>query len=154
MVVQRRISQILFEADIDDIYNTRRLSGIVLEVDIDTSVCAISYLNPNIGPIGYTIHVIGINFEAAQGAGTVTVSGIAATVTSWSDTDIVITIPIGTVTGDVIVTNNSGEVSNPALFTIGAAPVVGGVLGLSPEIPVVGQIITPGAVLGNPPVRS
>jgi len=83
--------------------------------------CSIASVDPTSGPIGQTITIGGAGFEAIQGGGGVAINGTAATIVSWSDTEIVATVAAGTTTGNVVVTNDSGEASNPVLFTVTVA---------------------------------
>lgn len=98
-------------------------------------------LNPTSASIGdaLTITVAGGGFEAAQGAGKVTFtgSGDTTTVTSWSDTQIVLDIPAGTTTGNVTVTTNGALTSNPATLTIKPA-----ITNFSPTTPAIGDALT------------
>jgi hypothetical protein len=77
----------------------------------------ISSLNPSNGGIGIAVTVNGTNFGATQNTSTVTFNGIAATVTSWSPTAIVVTVPAMATTGPVIVTV-AGVASNSSTFTV------------------------------------
>ena len=114
---------------------------------------AITLLNPDHGAIGDSVVITGTTFEAAQGTGGVTFNGVPATVTAWSDTSITVTVPVGATTGDVVVTNNTGDASAagstwtldppPPAATGGAIPLLGGQL----------HLLGTDAVLGHPPVR-
>lgn len=113
---------------------------------------AITLLNPDHGAVGDSITITGTTFEAVQGTGTVTFNGVAATVTSWADTSIVVIVPVGATTGDVIVTNNSGDASAGVTWTLDPAPVATG-----STTPVLGQQmhgLSAGAILGQPVVQA
>ncbi len=78
----------------------------------------IASLNPTSGPIGTSVTIGGTNFGGSQTTSTVTFNGISAgTATSWSATSIVIPVPNGATTGNVVVTV-SGASSNGVLFTV------------------------------------
>jgi hypothetical protein len=81
---------------------------------------AITSLTPNSGPVGQTVVIAGTDFEAAQGAGGVTVGGIAAIIVAWSDTSITIIIPAGVPPGivPIVVTTAHGQVSIGSNFTV------------------------------------
>ena len=64
----------------------------------------ISYTNPIDGPVGTTVTVVGNFFGSTQGSNTMTFNGTPATPTTWSNTQIVTTVPSGAVTGPVVVT--------------------------------------------------
>ena len=58
--------------------------------------------------VGASVTITGANFGSTQGTSTVTFNGTAATtITSWSATSIVATVPTGATTGNVVV-NASG----------------------------------------------
>jgi hypothetical protein len=78
---------------------------------------AISSLSPTLGPVGTSITLTGVNFGANQGASTVLFNGIAGTPTSWSDTNIIVPVPTGATTGNVVVTVGS-QASNGSNFTV------------------------------------
>jgi uncharacterized membrane protein len=77
----------------------------------------IASLAPASGFIATPIAITGTNFGATQGSSTVTVGGIAAMLVSWSDTSIVVTVPIGATTGNVVVTV-MGVATNAVPFTV------------------------------------
>jgi YD repeat-containing protein len=87
----------------------------------------IASLSPNQGPAGTVVTIAGTAFGSSasydRGGNTVTFNGIIATVTSWSDTSIVVTSPLGATTGPVIVTRNI-DTSNSSTFTVPAAPFI------------------------------
>jgi Calx-beta domain/IPT/TIG domain/Fibronectin type III domain len=81
-------------------------------------------LSPNSGGTDAEVKVSGSNFGAAQGSGSVTFSGIAASVSAWSDTSITTKVPAGATSGPVTVIAH-GVKSNSVTFKVGgklAAP--------------------------------
>jgi hypothetical protein len=81
---------------------------------------AITTLSQTSGVIGTAITITGTNFGATQVAGsTVTFNGTAAPVTTWSNTSIVVPVPNGATTGNVVV-NVAGVASNGTAFTVTA----------------------------------
>ena len=71
--------------------------------------------------MGGTITIDGIGFGAVQGVNDkVFVNGVEATVTFWSDTQIVITVP-STASGDIVVDLN-GMMSNPVFLRVSTGP--------------------------------
>lgn len=77
----------------------------------------ITSLTPSNGGIGIAVTIGGTNFGSVQNSSTVTFNGIPATVTSWSATAIVATVPAMATTGPVIVTVAS-IASNSMTFTV------------------------------------
>jgi RHS repeat-associated protein len=77
----------------------------------------INGIQPSSGSPGTAVTITGANFGVSQGIGTITFNGAAATVSSWSDTAIVATVPTGATTGNVQVTTATGS-SGGGLFTV------------------------------------
>jgi hypothetical protein len=76
----------------------------------------ITNLNPNSGTVGLPVTITGTNFGSTQGSNTVKFNGTTAAPTTWSPTSIVVPVPNGVSTGNVVVTIN-GIGSNGVLFT-------------------------------------
>src|SRR5258706_6096586 len=86
----------------------------------------INSLSPASGPVGTSVVVSGVNFGATQASSTVTFNGVSATATSWSDTQIVVTVPSGAITGPILVTV-AGQASNGGsgpTFAVGTPPTI------------------------------
>jgi Bacterial Ig domain/IPT/TIG domain len=81
----------------------------------------ISSLTPNGGLPGTNITVSGSGFGATQGTGTITFNGTAATPTSWGVSSIVVPVPTGATTGNVVVTVQ-GVASNGQYFPVTTPP--------------------------------
>src|SRR5258707_5529199 len=84
---------------------------------------SITSLSVTTGAVGAVVTITGTNFGATQGSSTVSFSGTAATVISWSATSIATTVPSGATTGNVVVFA-SGVNSNGSSFTVGLAPSI------------------------------
>jgi YD repeat-containing protein len=104
-----------------------------------TSAPSITSLTPNTGAVGSSITIAGGNFGGSQGNGGVKFNGTAATITSWSASSIVATVPAGATTGNVIVTAAGGVASAGKSFTVTAAPSI---TSLTPNTGPVGSSIT------------
>lgn len=78
----------------------------------------ISSLSAASGPANSSLTLNGTNFGASQGAGFVTIGGVSASVTSWGDTAVTITVPVlgATATVNVTLTTNNGYTSNAQTF--------------------------------------
>jgi len=72
---------------------------------------------PATGLVGTSVTIVGTNFGATPGTSTVTFNGIAATPTSWSATSIVVPVPSGATSGNIVVTVG-GLPSNAVSFTV------------------------------------
>ena len=82
----------------------------------------ISGLSRVSGPEGATVEIAGAGFGAVQGSSTVAFNGTGATPTSWSATSIMVTVPAGATTGQVVVTVD-GTPSDGAAFSV--TPAIG-----------------------------
>lgn len=79
---------------------------------------SITNLSPTSGAVGASVTIAGTNFGSTQGTSTVTFNGTTATtITSWSTTSIVATVPTGATTGNVVVTVST-VASNGSAFTV------------------------------------
>jgi RHS repeat-associated protein len=87
------------------------------------SAPTIQLLSPNAYPIGVPIVIQGYGFQPTQGASTVAFDGVTATPTSWNDASIIVPVPAGAATGNVIVTVGS-VASNGAMFTVISGPTI------------------------------
>lgn len=83
----------------------------VLEINYtEPATPAITSITVDHGMVGDTVTIAGAGFEAAQGTGSVSFTGGgAATITSWADDQIVCVVPAGSTTGNVTVTNDTGN---------------------------------------------
>jgi len=84
----------------------------------------ITSLSPTTGSIGRFVTISGSGFGATQGTSTVSLSGVACAVATWSDTDIIAGVPSGSATGPFSVTVNGNTVSS-ATFTVTTQPLPG-----------------------------
>jgi len=99
---------------------------------------SISTLTPNSATVGTSVTVAGANFGASQGTSTVTFNGTAATPTSWSASSILVPVPAGATTGNVVVTV-AGLASNGVNFTVVVPPSINT---LTPNSGTVGTSVT------------
>jgi RHS repeat-associated protein len=77
----------------------------------------ISSVSPTSGTVGTTVTVSGSNFGTVQGNSSVTFNGTPAAVSSWSDTQVVASVPSGAMPGDIVVTS-MGVQSNGVFFMV------------------------------------
>jgi RHS repeat-associated protein len=92
--------------------------GVVPSNGVSFSVVPnITSLSPSSGMAGTAITIAGTGFGATQGTSTVTFNAMSATPTSWSNTSIVVPVPTGATTGNVVVSVSS-LTSNGAYFDV------------------------------------
>ncbi|MFH0900596.1 MAG: IPT/TIG domain-containing protein [Pseudomonadota bacterium] len=88
----------------------------------------ITDVTPGSGAVGDSITITGTGFEnISTEFNKVSFNGTVVAVedcVSWSDTEIVVLVPVGATTGDIIVTNASNNSSSGWAFTVtgGAVP--------------------------------
>lgn len=92
-------------------------SDFVALVYIYAGVPVITDIDPLSALTGSTVNISGYNFSTTQGA--VTFNGITATVQSWTDTSIAVTVPDNTTLGNVVIDTGdpNAAYSSPSLFT-------------------------------------
>src|SRR6266851_4522424 len=78
---------------------------------------SVTSFNPTSGAAGTAVTISGANFGTTQGASEVKFNGTAGTPTTWSATSVVVPVPAGATTGNVIVTVG-GVASNGVSFTV------------------------------------
>ncbi len=83
----------------------------------------INSVSPLAGPTGTQVTVSGFGFGASQGSSTISFNGSAATVSSWSDAQIIATVPSGATTGAVTVVKSGTTSNSNVSFTVGAVAV-------------------------------
>ncbi|HWZ96562.1 MAG TPA: IPT/TIG domain-containing protein [Candidatus Dormibacteraeota bacterium] len=102
---------------------------------------SINNMDPQRGPSGTTVTITGQYFGATQGNGTVLFSGttnVYANPSTWSDTQIVVSVPDGATTSQVYVGTSAGW-SNGVYFAVGALPTI---TNLSPQSGPIGALVT------------
>lgn len=116
---------------------------------------SITSLSPTAGPVGTTVTITGNNFRDQQLSSTVKFfNNRTATVSTWSNTSIVVAVPANSTTGNVTVTV-AGTTSAGMPYSVGTVPVI---TQLSPNagLPGDGVIITGtgfGATKGSSTVK-
>ncbi|HXZ42870.1 MAG TPA: IPT/TIG domain-containing protein [Terriglobales bacterium] len=111
------------------------LGGTTVQTQTVPSIIGIS---PGSGVVGTPVTITGANFGSTQGTSTVTFNGVTGAPTSWSATSIVVPVPSGATTGNVVVSVN-GVASNGVPFTVQPTPSI---TSLSPTSGVVGTLVT------------
>jgi len=112
---------------------------------LDNLPPSIISLSPSSAAVGATVWIDGSYFGASQGLSTVTFNGQSATVKSWADAQIVVTVPSGATTGPLAVAVNGAIASSN--FIVVATPTISAI---SPSSGPAGTSVTiTGANLGD-----
>lgn len=85
---------------------------------INATTPKVDGVNPTTGSPGTQVTITGSNFGADQGGSSVTIGVVNATVVSWSDTKIVVTVPPGASSGAVVVTTAQGASNKNKSLTV------------------------------------
>ncbi len=94
----------------------------------------ISSLSPTSGLVGTSVTLTGSHFGTTQGTSTVSFGSTSASVTTWSDTSIVVTVPSSLAQGAVKVTVTvAGKISNSQTFTVTSASTAYNNTGISDD---------------------
>ncbi len=84
----------------------------------------ITNVSATTGSVGSQVVITGTGFGASQGASLVTLNDVPVTVSYWTSTSIIITIPSGATSGPLVVSvAPSFDNSNPILFTVTTQPL-------------------------------
>jgi YD repeat-containing protein len=78
----------------------------------------VSSISPAGGPVRTQVSIKGSEFHSTQRASIVQIGGATAQVVSWSDSQIVATVPDQAITGPVLVTVNSMKSKSDVVFTV------------------------------------
>jgi len=96
------------------------VNGVIAQTDTDLVILNpfISSITPAVGFVEQDLQIDGGNYGITQDTSTVSIGGVdvSAAVTSWADGVIHLTVPDGTVAGDVVI-EVGGHLSNSVLFT-------------------------------------
>jgi regulation of enolase protein 1 (concanavalin A-like superfamily) len=102
--------------------NTTLGTAILDNVSLSTTAIVPPVINgasATTGPIGSQVVITGSGFGTSQGNSAVILNGVPATINTWSDTSVTITIPTGASSGPLAVTvAPTMNSSNPITFTV------------------------------------
>jgi uncharacterized protein (TIGR03437 family) len=87
------------------------------------ALCGSPCLSPSTAPVGTVVRITNGVFGSTIGS--VSFNGTLATITSWSNTFIVTTVPAGATTGNVVVTTSSGPLSGQNFTVTPGTPTSG-----------------------------
>ena len=117
--------------------------GNLLSIDRHaSSVVSIISFTPSASPIGTTVTIAGTGFSSTPSSNTVTFNGTAATVSSASATQLVVTVPSGATTGSIHVTAPGGSATSATNFTVTTAFSAPTISSFSPSITQSGASLT------------
>ncbi|MHB8780528.1 MAG: IPT/TIG domain-containing protein [Candidatus Geothermincolia bacterium] len=103
---------------------------------------AISEVSPKAATPGSAILILGEGFLEPDALAPVTFSGVSATISEWDDRSIVVVVPQGAITGELVVKTSLGSDEVP--FTvIGPAPRPVAAEPIQPAVPAPAPAVTP-----------
>lgn len=94
------------------------------------------------GSVGSTVTIYGSGFSTTPGSNTVDFNGIAATVTSATSTELVVTVPTDATSGPITVKTGSTTVSSPGSYTITANAGAPTIASFTPPVAATGGTVT------------
>jgi hypothetical protein len=104
---------------------------------------SISQFFPLVGAPGSQVTIYGTGFNATPSANTVRFNGVAATVSTGTTSQLVVTVPPSATTGLISVYNGSATVRSARKFEIASGPVI------SSFSPTIGPVATPVTISGT-----
>ncbi len=120
------------------LHNAVALLVVIFASVFSFSAASVTSLNPDNGPVGTQVQINGSGFGSSQGSSTVSFNSVGASVVSWSDTQILATVPTAAKTGPICVTVGGIASNANVYFTIPGPQVTS----LSPANGVVGTQVT------------
>jgi YD repeat-containing protein len=108
-------------------------NGVNFTIDPAPSIGSLSQTS---GSVGTPITIYGSNFLDTQGSSTVKFNGTAATPSSWSAAQVLVPVPTGATTGNIVI-NVLGQAGTGVSFTVTTAPSISGLLPTSGQVAVV-----------------
>ncbi|HZU29966.1 MAG TPA: IPT/TIG domain-containing protein, partial [Candidatus Angelobacter sp.] len=94
------------------------LGNVISITRATSSQAALFTFSPKSGPVGTQVTISGANFSPDPAQDAVSFNGTAATVTSASSTQLVVTVPSGAMTGAITVTAPVASVTSASPFTV------------------------------------
>src|SRR5579862_7710882 len=107
-----------------------------------SSQMSIIQISPTQGPIGTTVTISGTAFSSNPAQDAVSFNGTAATVTSATTTQLVVTVPSGATTGTISVTAPSGTATSTQTFTVTSGSGRPTITSFSPGSAITGTAVT------------
>lgn len=109
--------------------------GNILSIDRHpSSQVSIVSFTPTSGPVGATVTIFGTGFSATASQDSVTFNGTAATISSASTTQLVVTVPAGAISGPISVTAPNGSATSATSFTITTGTGAPTITSFSPNV--------------------
>ena len=114
-----RLIAVMDEQGRTAIYEYDEVGNILAIRRVDaTGPVAITFFNPNEGPIGTRVEIFGIGFSATPTQNTIAFNGVSAPVLAASLTSLTTEVPNGATTGPITVTSPLGSATSPEPFTV------------------------------------
>jgi len=101
-------------------------SALFAQTPTITSLTVNGVANVNAGAVGASVTILGASFGTQGQSSTVTFGNLAATPISWSATSILVNVPTGAITGNIVV-NPAGTPSRPWAFMVVPGPQTPGI---------------------------
>jgi YD repeat-containing protein len=108
------------------VYSYDAVGNILLISRVGSTQTSIISFTPDQGPQGASVSIYGTGFSSTSSQDTVQFNGVAATVTSATGNQIVVTVPAGATSGPITITTPAGSATSAATFTVlsGGPPTI------------------------------
>jgi YD repeat-containing protein len=122
---------------------TYDIVGNILSIARFTSTqISIIDFSPETGPVGTAVTINGTGFSTTPAQNTVKFNGVAATVSSATNTQLQVTVPTAATSGAVSVTNTNGTATSIKNFTVTSSNGVPTITSFSPTSGVAGTVVS------------
>lgn len=108
---------------------------------VPNGAVSISGFSPNQGLTGTQVTIIGTGFDATATNNVVSFNGTAASVSSASATQLIVSVPSSALTGPITVTNSGGAGTSAGSFVVNAGGSIPTVTSFSPTVATQGSTI-------------
>ena len=103
---------------------------------------ALFAFTPTSGPVGTQVTIRGANFSSTASQDSVAFNSTAATISSASATQLVVSVPTGATSGPITVTSPAGSATSSTSFTVLASSSAPTITGFTPTLVNAGQTVS------------
>ncbi|WP_414450022.1 IPT/TIG domain-containing protein [Burkholderia sp. 22PA0099] len=93
---------------------------------VSSGSIAITTFAPITGPVGTLVTISGAGFDATASNNSVTIGGVSSQVVSATNSQLVVSVPAGAVTGPIVVSDSTGSATSQSNFIVGSLLGAGG----------------------------
>jgi len=134
------------------VYNYDAVGNVISIQRLSSSQVGVVSFTPTNGLVGTTVTINGTNFSGTASQNGVSFNGTAATITTASATQLVVTVPSGATSGPIQVTAPGGSATSSGDFTVvtAATSTTPTITSISPAVVAINQTVTIGGTNFDP----